>query len=425
MNYIQLGVMGKDEKGFIISLLKKKDYLKDFINMDISEVFEKYFEDGSIEDKDFNPLNRLTEYIYNVLHQKMVFVEYYQILHYVANSIINTSGISDFIIELNNLLNKHLKPKVLVYPLCGVAFKEKFKLFSRHSQDGVKGINQVFSKKMGVGIYKKSGNVSIINSELSKFSQKYSIELCTDFESLNQSNNDHKGLEWLTKNPYMLIKLAVENSESPYSHQDKLTRVIHIKQSFFTFYSFLQEKSNLSGAGISIEETKDFQHYLILGSDYERIPFNFRRRELFGLSELYLTFSENELCFSKMNDLENVFLNFERSFFRYFYDFSDSFYKKFYFRAYESLIFFKKSVNTDEQYNSFDKVIYLSIAFELLLSGEYNKGMKGKLINRFAKILNLNEKDNKVKKIKRLIETRGAYVHNGTLLSDKNKKKRC
>lgn len=423
MNYIQLSEMSKNEKNCIFALLKNKNYLNKFLDMDISEVYEKYFENNSIKDKDFNPLNRLAEYIYYVLHQKLVFVEYYQILRCIASVIVDSSDTNDFILKLNNLFNKYFTPRILVYPLYGIGFKEEHKLFSKYSQDRKKEINQIFSKKIGVGIYKPAKNISKINSELSEFSQTYSIELCTDFESQNKSNNEHKGLDWLTQNPYMLIKSVIVNSESYYSHQEKLIRLINIKQSFFTFYSFLQQKSSLSGTGRFSGETKDFKHYLILWHDYERIPFNDSPRELFGLSELYLTFSENELCFAKMNELEKVFLNFERSFFKYFYDVRDTFYKRFYFRAYESLTFFKKAINTDETYNSFDKIIYLSIAFELLLSGEYNKGMKVKLVNRFAKILNLNGQDKKIKKFEQLIETRGTYVHNGTMLSDKNKQK--
>lgn len=414
MKYLNKSELPKDEKGIINYFIKHKNFLKEFLSLDVATVYEVFFEEPVEHNKDFKKLDIVSIYIFNKLHQQMIFIEYFDVLTMVANTILNFANIDEIIDSMNKLVEKNFSPNILIYPLYGVGFKHDFPLFKKLNNT-FKEVTNVNSKIMGVGIYKSSGSIHQFNRVIKDFSSENNIQLYSDFEKFNISNYTYNGLSWLAHNPFLILKVYIRNSESSFSHQDKLIKIINIRQAYLIFYSFLQKKSNLSGTGVALKETKDFKHYLILGKEYERIPFNYKSNELFKNSELLITFSEHELDSIKKVELEKVFNNFEKQFFKYVYSGkSNDFYERYYFRAYESLTFFKRAVNTDIKYSAFEKVVFLSVAFELLLSGEFNKGMKNKLVNRFIKILNLDSNDEETIRFNNLIETRGAFVHNGT-----------
>jgi len=319
-----------------------------------------------------------------------------------------------------------LHPGFVIYPLhsLGLIYGGIIQSFSQSEINfNISGIDISISPQ--TNSFEKSIKFIKRSSEYLGIKRKIPIDL---LEHWHRS----RSLKWLERNPLLIAKIHSFPGDY-YENQFYITNKLKIATTLILMFNSLQnfhsprEGYLLSSSRTNNWETLDIRHYLLfypkLRSPYltgDCIPMNVSRPTLTELSEvpaeLDIKFWNRRNLLAK--ELTELIIKIELGYYKYVVGKSKSKnHVKIYRKVYKSLEFYRRSYRKKDDPG--EAIINLSVAFEILLSDNYERGIYNKILDRCKKLLKgVKGVRTFIKSISELFENRGEYVHSGFLGKD-------
>jgi len=233
--------------------------------------------------------------------------------------------------------------------------------------------------------------------------------------------------KWIEKNPLLVAKIHSypgDYYENQFfiSNKLKLSTTLLLMLNSFQNFTSSNDGYSFSSSRANNWETLDIKHYFLF---YPRansntlngdcIPMNLSRPTLAELSEVQAELDPKFwMRKSKVSEeITKTILKIESGYYRYVVGGSNSrnivaVYRK----IFKSLEFLRRSYRKKD--DTGEAVVNLAVAFEILLSDSYSRGITAKIINRAKGLLKGVSGVRKfTASIERLFEYRGQYVHTG------------
>ena len=237
-------------------------------------------------------------------------------------------------------------------------------------------------------------------------------------------------LQWIHRNPLLIVRTHAF-SGSYYENQFLLTTHLHFATAFVSLLSILSRRphnDNLplwsSSSRVNNFQTLDIKHYLVFQRprrkwlpqlDLQCIPMNMSQAELAELSDLNIELDPREWRRRKsfVEEVRLVIRTMQSGYAKHCIsarvegaDFT------IYRKMHDALAYFKRSFRIRNRTS--DAIINLAIAFEVLLSDFYVRGVTQKIISRSKTLLRGVRGYRKCwKSVEDLFSQRGAVVHSG------------
>lgn len=251
-------------------------------------------------------------------------------------------------------------------------------------------------------------------------------------QKVNKDSIEHylrsRPLKWLLNNPIMIQKFRSYSGDY-YANQRLITLKLEISLSFIYLTQSLLINSELSNfeshfstKSLNNWETYDINHYLLFSTQpgqkayYETrcIPMNYEKTFLNEISQLNVEFYPNRVVKHHDYDLAiKIFNEFEKTYLKLFNSKSTGPKKRHFDQLYLSLKYFRKSFLSSHK--SFDNVINLCIAFEVLLLDKNEKFKKREpILDKLDQTLKYRKsKKDMIESVDKLILSRNEIVHGG------------
>jgi hypothetical protein len=236
-----------------------------------------------------------------------------------------------------------------------------------------------------------------------------------------------RSTKWIEKNPLLIARIHSypgDYYENQFfiSNKLKLSTTLLLMLNSFQDFHFSNDGYLLSSSRSNNWETLDIKHYFLF---YPRahsnsltgdcIPMNLSRPILAELSEVQ---AELDPQFWKRrskvaNKITKTVLNIESGYYRYVIGKSKARNKATVYRkVFKSLEFLRRSYRKKDDPG--EAVVNLAVAFEILLTDSYSRGVTAKIINRVKTLLRGVSGVRKFTvSVEKLFEFRGQYVHTG------------
>lgn len=241
------------------------------------------------------------------------------------------------------------------------------------------------------------------------------------------------GLDWLTKNPLLLLRVRTFTNEN-FGHQFVLTLKLKLAASLISILYSLQkndparrETRLFSTSRMNNWQTFDISHYIVFEPALrrhrkftsQRVPMNVARAELADLSELNVEFNPTEWrsrprLFAKViGALQKVEVGYlahcvgQRD---------NSVHSRVFRKILLALDYFRRSFH--ESSREEELIIRMATAYEILLTDSYASGVTGRIGTRFRILLRGVNGSRKMKKAAvTLYNARSEGVHRGEALT--------
>ncbi len=318
-----------------------------------------------------------------------------------------------------------LHPGVVVYPLhsLGIIGGGILQSYTQASVNFfIPKINIIVSPQ--TNSFKKS--IDLINSAANQLGIKRKLPL-----DLIEHWHRSRLLKWIENNPLLVARIHsfpgsyYENQHFIINRLKTATTSLLMLNSFQKFTS-TREGFLFSSSRTNNWETLDIRHYLLLyPKPYTRsltgdcTPMNLNKATLAELSEvpaeLDPKFWGRRTKIS--NEIIQMLLNIESGYYKYNYSrYRTGNHARIYRKMFKSIEFFRRSYRKKDDKG--EAILNIAVAFEILLTDNFARGITGKIINRAKRLLKGTRGFRLFStSVEELFKCRGEYVHTGFLVN--------
>ena len=317
----------------------------------------------------------------------------------------------------------------VLYPLHGFGFSGS--PFPWHP----KSPNYICFPPLGVGFSAQSRTIDAAHRRLSHIARRLGVPGKVPHAQFCHFN--YGWMEWLTKNPVMVVKVA-SHTGAYYENQFVYTLRIRIAAAFTAMLHALasdrtgHEPDQYSTTRVNNFETLDIRHYLIAEAPWDaspdlelrRVPMNLRPIDLARLSDLTITLDSVALrlpfvramtrkLLRAVNKIQLGHLTHVNG------DSGDKLRRRIYARIVTALDWFRQSFGSRS--TSDEAIVALAIAFETLLTDYYEPRVAERVVRRVRICLRRRHGiAGYVDAVHSVIKSRGAIVHTGSTFTNAN-----